>query len=101
MGYLIAAGETLPDVPGGLINWIVVTLIGVLVWLVKRLVDNNQAILAAMKEENALVRADHRLDVNAMIEDGKENRKTYHEGFSKIANAIDQLSDLVKERRDD
>lgn len=81
----------MPDVPGGLVNWIVVTLVGVLVWLVKRLVDNNQDILVAMKEENKAVRADHRLDVQSMISEGKENRKTYEDGFEKIVAAIDQL----------
>lgn len=97
MWLLIAAGEsTLPDVPGGLINWIVVTLVGVLVWLVKRLVDNNQEILKAMKEENALVRADHRIDIKAILDDSKANRETYETGFKQIASAITQLTNQVR-----
>lgn len=93
---LLAAGEVLPDVPGGILNWIVCTLIGVLVWLVKRLVDNNQEILKAMKEENAQVRADHRFDIKSILDDSEANRKTYETGFKEIASAISNLSEQIR-----
>lgn len=92
----ILAAETTVDVPGGLLNWIVVSLVGLLVWLVKRLVDNNQEILKAMKEENAQVRADHRIDIKAIMDDSEANRATYQAGFKEIASAIGKLSDQIK-----
>ena len=97
MSWLLAAGG-IPNVSevGGIINWIVVVLIGVLVWLVKRLVENNQEILKAMKDENAQVRADHRVDLKAILDDSEANRKTYETGFKEIALAIGKLSDQIR-----
>lgn len=80
---------------GGIINWIVATLIGVLVWLVKRLTDNNQKILDAMKEENRQERLEHRSDVLAILDDSKQNRKSSEENFDKVVEALTKLTDKI------
>lgn len=88
-----------PLINGSIVNWIVCALVGLLVWLVKRLVDNNQKILDSMKSEAAEERKLHREDIRAITDEGQKNRIVTELGFDKLAEAITKLSDKIKDNQ--
>lgn len=102
------------DMPGGIVNWALATLIAGMVWLVKKLVDNNQDILKALKEEsktnreeNEKDRDQYRKDVAVVMQDNKDNRLTFTTGFDKLSTAmadntrsLTMLTELVRSKHE-
>lgn len=95
--------------PEGFIQYVGVTLLVLMVWLVKRLINNHQDMLKDMKEqaardralmleENRFVREDHQKDMQALFSDSKENRKTFESGFKEVAAAIRALSSEIHKK---
>lgn len=82
-------------VDSSIINWLLVTLVGLMVWLVKRLVDNNQKILDSLKDENKEERKLHREDVSKFLEDSQENRDSSERNFDKVVTALGKLTDKL------
>ncbi len=87
--------------PAGVIQYAMIMLLMMLVWLVKSAYHNQNQMLKDMREEHKidredmkeecrLVRIDHREDMKHLLADSEANRKTFEEGFDKIAAAIAQ-----------
>lgn len=94
----------------GVVNTIVGILTLLMVWLLKRFVDNNAALLTSVKsegeedrklirEECALVRKDHREDMNNLYNDAKQDRHVTQEGFKELTSAIRDLKNEIHSRR--
>lgn len=95
--------------PEGWIQAVGTLLLFLMVWLIKSLVNNHNAMLADIKdqgdkdrklirEECAFVRNDHQQDMKALFDDSKENRRTYEVGFKEVAAAIRSLSSEIRKR---
>ena len=104
--------------PEGWIQAVGTLLLFLMVWLVKNLIRNHTQMLIDMKDQGAkdrvllreqadkdralikeecnFVRNDHQLDMRALFDDSKENRRTYEVGFKEVAAAIRSLSTEIR-----
>lgn len=87
--YLLAA-NTLPD--SSIVNWILVTLVGLMVWLIKRLIDSNQKAWDSLKSENAEERKLHREDIQIVMIDSQKNRESSEKNFDKVVDSLNKIA---------
>lgn len=84
-------------------------LLMVMVWLIKRLVDNHESMRKDVKEEGEkdralireefnYIRQDHQQDMKALFADSKDNRKSVESGFKEVALALKEMSIEIKKQ---
>lgn len=97
---------------GGVVNTIVGILMCLMVWLLKSYKENNADLLKSLKsegeedrklirEECALVRKDHREDMNSLFQDAKLDRHVTQEGFKELTAVIRDLKNEIHSRGKD
>jgi hypothetical protein len=94
--FLLAVDEatrTLPD--SSIVNWILVTLVGVMVWLIKRLIDSNQKAWDSLKLENAEERKLHREDIQIVMIDSQKNRDSSEKNFDKVVESLNKIANKL------
>ncbi len=83
------------NIVGTIDSLIVYSIVGLQVWLVKKLVDNNQKILDSVKTEALEERKLHREDIRTIVAEAQKYRETSEKNFNKIANAMDKIAEKI------